>query len=77
MTDRDSPTKKWVMTEIEKFRNEVERYLSETGVTPTQFGKDFAGDPLFVFQLRKGREPRTETRQRILDAMAVQSGAAA
>lgn len=69
MTDRDSPTKKWVMTEIEKFRNEVERYLSETGVTPTQFGKDFAGDPLFVFQLRKGREPRTETRQRILDAM--------
>lgn len=77
MTDRDSPTIVRLMSEIEKFRNEVERYLTDTGVTPTQFGKDFAGDPLFVFQLRKGREPRTETRQRILDAMAVQSGEAA
>lgn len=65
------------MSEIEKFRNEIERYLSETGMTPTKFGKDFAGDPLFVFQLREGREPRTDTRQRILAAMAVQSGAAA
>jgi predicted transcriptional regulator len=64
------------MSEIEKFRNEVERYLTETGVTPTQFGKDFAGDPLFVFQLRKGREPRTETRQRILDAMQTARAAA-
>lgn len=64
------------MSEIEKFRNEVERYLTETGVTPTQFGKEFAGDPLFVFQLRKGREPRTETRQRILDAMQTARAAA-
>ena len=64
------------MSEIEKFRNEVERYLSETGVTPTKFGKDFAGDPLFVFQLREGREPRTETRQRILDAMQTARAAA-
>jgi homoserine dehydrogenase len=28
-----------------------------------------AGDPLFVFDLREGREPRSETRQRILKAM--------
>lgn len=57
------------MTEIEKFRETVESYISAHGLTPTKFGKDFAGDPLFVFQLREGREPRTDTRQRILSAI--------
>lgn len=76
MTDRHSPIKSVGMSEVELFRNEVERFLAESGVTPTKFGKDFAGDPLFVFQLREGREPRTETRQRILAAMS-QAGAAA
>jgi homoserine dehydrogenase len=28
-----------------------------------------AGDPLFVFDLREGREPRSDTRARILRAM--------
>lgn len=60
------------MTEIEKFREEVERFISAHEMTPTRFGKDFAGDPLFVFQLREGREPRTETRQRILVAISAQ-----
>lgn len=58
------------MSDIEKFRNEVEAFISSSGMTPTRFGKEFAGDPLFVFQLREGREPRTDTRQRILNAMA-------
>lgn len=57
------------MTEIEKFRETVERYIKAHGLKPTQFGKDFAGDPKFVFQLREGREPRTDTRQRILAAL--------
>lgn len=57
------------MTEIEKFRETVERYIKAHGLNPTQFGKDFAGDPKFVFQLRKGREPRTGTRHRILSAL--------
>lgn len=57
------------MTEIEKFRAAVEAFLAQHGMTPTRFGKEFAGDPLFVFQLRNGREPRTDTRQRVLSAM--------
>lgn len=57
------------MTEIDLFRAEIEAFLSERGMSPTTFGKTFAGDPLFVFQLRDGREPRTDTRKRILDAM--------
>lgn len=54
------------MTEIELFRQAVERFLSVEGITPTEFGKRFASDPKFVFDLRRGREPRTETRQKIL-----------
>jgi len=58
------------MTEIERFRDTVEQFIASRGITPTQFGREFAADPLFVFQLREGREPRTATRQRILDAIA-------
>jgi len=54
------------MTEIERFRDTVEKFIAKRGMTPTQFGREYASDPLFVFQLRKGREPRSETRQRIL-----------
>ncbi|MCS0459504.1 hypothetical protein [Rhizobium favelukesii] len=57
------------MTEIDAFKDQVEKFITEREITPTQFGKQFAGDPLFVFQLRDGREPRTQTRQRILAAM--------
>ena len=58
------------MTELERFRETVEHFITANGLTPTNFGKEFAGDPVFVFQLRNGREPRSETRRRILDAMA-------
>lgn len=57
------------MTEIDAFKTKVEKFISEKEMTPTQFGKQFAGDPLFVFQLRDGREPRSQTRQRIVAAM--------
>lgn len=64
------------MSEIESFKNQVESFIAEREMTPTQFGKTFAGDPLFVFQLRDGREPRSQTRQRIIEAMAAQPEAA-
>lgn len=57
------------MSEIETFRTAVEAFLESHGMAPTRFGKQFAGDPLFVFQLRDGREPRTDTRLRIIEAM--------
>lgn len=57
------------MTEIDAFKDKVERFITEMEMTPTQFGKQFTGDPSFVFQLRDGREPRTQTRRRILAAM--------
>lgn len=57
------------MSEIEAFKARIEEFLSKHEMNATQFGKQFAGDPLFVFQLRDGREPRSQTRQKIIDAM--------
>ncbi len=58
------------MSDIASFRQSVESFIASRGWTPTRFGRTVAGDPLFVFDLRDGREPRTETRARILKTMA-------
>ena len=57
------------MSDIQSFRQAVETFISARGWTPTRFGRTVAGDPLFVFDLREGREPRSDTRTRILKAM--------
>ena len=57
------------MSDIASFRQSVETFIATRGWTPTRFGRTVAGDPLFVFDLREGREPRTDTRARILKAM--------
>jgi len=57
------------MSDIQSFRDAIEAFIAARGWTPTRFGRQMAGDPLFVFDLREGREPRSETRQRILKAM--------
>jgi homoserine dehydrogenase len=57
------------MSDIASFRQAVETFISARGWTPTRFGRTVAGDPLFVFDLREGREPRSDTRTRILKAM--------
>jgi homoserine dehydrogenase len=57
------------MSDIASFRQSVESFIAARGWTPTRFGRTVAGDPLFVFDLREGREPRSDTRARILKAM--------
>lgn len=64
------------MSEIETFISTVEAFIAEKEITPTFFGKKYAGDPLFVFQLREGREPRSKTRKKILDAIESKQEAA-
>lgn len=61
------------MSDIQSFRQSVEAFIAARGWTPTRFGRTIAGDPLFVFDLREGREPRSETRTRILKAMQDQA----
>ena len=65
------------MSDIDSFRQAVESFIAQRGWTATRFGRAIAGDPLFVFDLREGREPRSETRTRILKAMQDEADVAA
>ena len=40
---------------------EVEKFLNRSQIAPTRFGRDAVGDPRFVFDLRRGREPSPTT----------------
>ena len=44
---------------------EIEKFLRASQVAPTRFGRDAVGDPRFVFDLRRGREPRAGTVERV------------
>jgi hypothetical protein len=44
---------------------EVERFLRQNGTPATRFGREVMGDPRFVFDLRRGRDPRPETIARV------------
>ena len=46
--------------------NKVEKFLRQSDVAPTRFGRDVVGDPRFVFDLRNGRDPRPQTVARVL-----------
>ena len=43
----------------------IERFLRQTGMPCTKFGRLVARDPRFVHDLRNGREPRTQTEARV------------
>jgi 2,4-dienoyl-CoA reductase-like NADH-dependent reductase (Old Yellow Enzyme family) len=43
----------------------VEIYLREERVSAARLGRDALGDPSFVRQLRRGREPRQSTVQKV------------
>ncbi len=45
---------------------EVEKFLRISDVPATRFGREAMGDPRFVFDLRRGREPRPVTVARVL-----------
>lgn len=44
---------------------QIERFLRETGMPWTKFGRLAAHDPRFVEDLRNGRTPRPATQARI------------
>lgn len=44
---------------------EVENYLRASQTPATTFGREAMGDPRFVFDLRRGREPREQTIRRV------------
>ena len=44
---------------------DVEKYLRNHDVAAARFGREAMGDPRFVFDLRRGREPRPATVRRV------------
>ena len=44
---------------------DVEKYLRNHDVAAARFGREAMGDPRFVFDLRRGREPRATTVSRV------------
>ena len=46
---------------------EIERFLNRSHTAPAKFGREALGDPRFVFDLRRGREPRPGTVKRVRD----------
>ncbi|HEX8058945.1 MAG TPA: hypothetical protein VF481_19910 [Novosphingobium sp.] len=45
---------------------QIEKFLRETGMPWTKFGRLAAHDPRFVEDLRNGRTPRPQTEARIV-----------
>ena len=43
----------------------VQRYLKDSGMAPTLFGRRVANDPRLVLDMRNGREPRGPMVERI------------
>ena len=44
---------------------DVEKFLRASQISAARFGRNAVRDPRFVFDLRKGREPRLETVNRV------------
>ena len=44
---------------------EVEKYLKINNTPAARFGREAMGDPRFVFDLRRVREPRARTVERV------------
>ena len=44
---------------------DVENYLKSSNTPAARFGREAMGDPRFVFDLRRGREPRASTVERV------------
>ena len=56
---------KWGLLTVHLLRD-VEKFLKISNMPATRFGREAVRDPRFVFDLRRGREPRPRTVQRVL-----------
>ena len=44
---------------------DIEKFLNATGMKPTRFGREVAGDPRLVLDMRNGRQPSQPMRDKI------------
>jgi predicted transcriptional regulator len=57
------------MNIIDRFKSDIEAFMTESGMNRTAFGKEALGDPRFVFDVESGRSPSAKTMQRVYDFM--------
>ncbi len=50
-----------------QFRAAVEAWIERTGTPPARLGQRALNDPSFVLRLRRGRVPRLNTADKVLD----------
>lgn len=43
----------------------IEKFLRDTGIAATRFGRECVRDPRLVFDLRQGREPGERVKRRV------------
>ena len=53
------------MSIAKRFAEDVETFLTERDMRPASFGRAAVGDPLFVFELRDGRNVQAATMDKI------------
>lgn len=58
------------MTTRTQILKEIETFLKETGIAPTTFGLEATGDRALMITLRKGRDLKTATVDKIRAYMA-------
>jgi hypothetical protein len=53
---------------------EIDAHCAAAGITRSEFGMRALGDPSFVFDLEKGRDPRGRTIRRVKEFIATGIG---
>jgi hypothetical protein len=61
------------MGDTDPLLRDIERYLSDSGMSATAFGLAAVNDPALIYDLRNGREPRRATRCRIREFLAAET----
>lgn len=60
------------MTDANKLLNEIDAFLTETGMGPSYFGKRAAGNTEIVARLRSGRRIWPDTAARVREFMSAE-----
>ncbi len=53
------------MTSKQQLRAKIDKFLAQSGMSPTRFGMEALGDRAFMHRLRAGSEIRTDTIDKI------------
>jgi hypothetical protein len=57
-----------------RLHRRLERYLKRTGISASRLGREAAGDPRFVYDLREGRRLGAEMQERVHAWLDANSG---